>query len=170
MSRHHAIAALTLLTSACVIEAEHVKTRLVQVCTEELPLVFERQSSGLSVATVEVDGIGATVDHPDARTSLRTMTIEVLSGADDFAFADSLTLDFVAPASGLPPARAAEAMSEQGASPWTVPGDSGLDLVDYLTAETLEMRLTLSGEMPAGPVVTLFGACLDVDGIVIADR
>lgn len=67
--------------------------------------------------------------HQDLTTyagSLHSMTIEATGGAQDIAFAEAVSLDFIALDTALPPVRVAEA-SADGTSPWTVPGDSSID-------------------------------------------
>jgi hypothetical protein len=160
--------ALLALSSACVIDAQHVRTELVKVCTTDVPLLLVAESPQLSVATIAVDGIGATVDHPDARASLSSLTIVLTDASRDFGFADSVSLDLISLGAGLPAARVAEGPST-GVSPWTVSGDPAIDLVAYLTSEALEMRLEIRGESPADAPGMLFSACLDVEGIEIED-
>lgn len=132
-------------------------------------MVLFAESAELAVATVEVDGVGATVDHPDARASLLSLSLTALAGVEDFRFADGLTLDFVAPGTGLPPAHVAQARSVGGESPWLASGDSTIDLVDYLTADLLQMRLEVSGAIPVDNFAVSFDACLKVEGIAIED-
>jgi hypothetical protein len=122
------------------------------------------------VGSIAVDGIGATVDHPDARATVGTLTIATTDAALDFAFAEAMHLDFIAMGSPLPEARALDALSAGGQSPWTAEGDPSVDLVDYLTSDMLEMRLELMGPAPSESLDVLFSACLDVDGITIDDK
>jgi len=170
MSSLPAIAALTLLTSACVLNADHVETELIRVCTTDVPVTLVAESPQLTVGSIAVDGIGATVDHPDARASVDSLTIATTEAGQDFSFAESMHLDFLAIDSALPVARTVDVMSTGGQSPWSGAGDSSVELVDYLTSEMLEMRLEITGPAPAQPLDILFSACLDVNGIVIDDK
>jgi hypothetical protein len=170
MSSLPAIATLALLVSGCVLNADHVETELIRVCTSDVPVTLVTESPQITAGSIAVDGIGATVDHPNARATVDSLTIATTDPARDFSFAEEMHLDFIALGSTLPVARTVDAMSTGGQSPWSSSGDSSVDLVGYLTSETLEMRLEITGPAPAQPLDILFSACLDVNGIVIDDK
>lgn len=159
--------ATLLLLPGCVLDSSHVSTELVAVCTEDVPLLFDRASATESVARVTVEDVGASIDHPDARATLDTISLEVLNGVDDLGFAESMTLDIEAPGAGLPDARVVDA-PVSGADRVTASGDDQVDLVGYLTADELGLRLVLTGPAP-GNFALLLDACLDVEGIVVED-
>lgn len=160
--------ALAIL-SGCVIDANHVRTTLKKVCAEDVPLQFSRESAELSAATVVVEDVGATVDDPDARASLATAVLEAITVVDDFSFVSSVGIDVIAPGSPLPDVRVAEVAALTGESPMTAPGDPSINLVDYLTSDTLQVRVELVGPAPAPSFGVLMDACLDVEGIEIED-
>lgn len=158
---------IALVCPGCVLDSSHVSTELVAVCTEDVPLVLERESSTRSTALVEVKKVGAQVDDPDAHATLDTVSLTALNGVDDLAFAERMTLDILAPGSGLPDARVVDA-AVAGTASLDAQGDDAIDLVDYLTADELAIRLALEGPAP-GDFAVLFDACIDVDGIVVED-
>lgn len=168
MARALLIAWLTIAATGCVLDSSHVSTRLYAVCTEDVLLPFDRVSATLSAARVTIEDVGAQIDDPDARATLDEVVLEAFTGIDDFTFAEAMTMDLVAPGAGLPDARVAETSDIGGASPLRVAGDSSVDLVGYLTAETLEVRIDLIGDAPNDFAVML-DACLDVEGIEITD-
>ncbi len=170
MSSAPTIASCMIFLSACVLSSDHDNTKLVRVCTSEVAVTLRAEGAGLMVGSIAVDGIGASVDHPNARATVGTLTIETTNPAEDFGFAEAMHLDFIALDSPLPRVRALDAPSMKGQSPWTAAGDPTVDLVDYLTSEMLEMRLELTGTAPSAPLEILFSACLDVDGIRIDDK
>jgi len=163
-----ALLLIAMACPGCVLDSSHVSTELVAVCTEDVPLVLERESDTRSTARVEVKKVGAQVDDPDAHATLDVVSLAVLNGVDDLAFAERMTLDVLAPGSGLPDARVVDA-PVAGTASVTAQGDDTIDLVDYLTADELAIRLALDGPSP-GDFAVLFDACIDVDGIVVDDE
>jgi hypothetical protein len=162
-----ALLLLALASSGCVLDSSHVSTELIAVCTDDVPLVFERTGADESVARVEVTKVGATVDDPDARATLATVSLEVLNGVDDLSFAQAMTLDVLAPGSGLPDARVVDA-PVAGLDRVSAHGDDQIDLVEYLTSDSLTIRIALEGPSP-GDFALMLDACLDVDGLVVED-
>jgi hypothetical protein len=160
-----AAVALALAVPACVFDAEHVETRLVEVCAADVPASFGRRSADLTVATVAIAEIGATLDDPDARAWLRAITVE----AADLAFADRLRVELAAPGSGLADLEIAEAAVTAEGGTLTAAGDPAVDLVDHLTSGGLELRVELAGEAPAADLPATLSACLGVDGLEISD-
>lgn len=158
---------LILLLPGCVLDSSHVSTELVAVCTEDVPLLFDRDDDDRSVARVEVKKVGAQVDDPDASATLDTVSLAVLNGVDDLAFAERMELDLLAPGSDLPDARVVDA-AVSGTASVSAEGNPDVDLVDYLTADELALRLTLIGPAP-GDFALLLDACIDVDGLVVED-
>ncbi len=163
------IGVLAIAAGGCVIDADHVSTRLVQVCTEDVPLLFSQESADLAVASIAVEDVGATVDDPDARATLDTVVLEARTGITDFSFASALRVVVIAPDSGLPDAEIAALSPLSGESPMTAAGDGAINLVDYLTSEMLTVRVELAGAAPVSSFSALFDACLDVEGIEIED-
>jgi hypothetical protein len=157
------------LAAGCVIDAEHVSTELVAVCTEDVPLLFEVESPETAVATVQVEDVGATIDDPDARATLDTVVLTPANGVADFAFVDAMQVDLLAPGSALPTVTIAEVTAIDARAALTAPGDSSIDLVDYLTSEVLLVRVELAGRAPASGFAAVLDACLDVDGIEIEE-
>lgn len=153
---------------ACVLASDHVSTELHAVCTEDVPLPFQRALAGRAVAEVEVEDVGASVDEPDARATLDVVTLEAGRGIDDFAFADSMAMDLLAP--GRDAARVAALEPVPAAATVSADGDRDVDLVDYLTSERLSIRIALTGEVPADGFLATLSACIDVDGIVVEDE
>jgi hypothetical protein len=78
-----------------------------------------------------------------------------------------MAIDLLAP--GRDPARVAELAPVPAASPFTADGERDVDLVDYLTAERLTVRVALIGEVPDGSFLVTLSACIEVDGIVVED-
>ena len=163
-----ALLLLALAANACVLAKDHVSTELQAICTEDVPLPFERTAAGRAVAEVEVEDVGATIDEPDAHATLDEVTLEASTGIDDFAFAEAMTMDLLTP--GRDAARVAELAPVPVASPLTADGDRDVDLVDYLTADRLAIRITLTGDVPERGFLATLSACIDVDGIVVEDE
>ena len=132
-------------------------------------LPFERVSATRSVAQVSIEDVGASIDEPGARATLDEVVLEAFAGIADFAFAKSMTMDLVAPDAGLPDARVAEVTELSGDSSLRAEGDESVNLVAYLTAETLEVRIEMLGEAPSAGFAVLLGACLEVSGIEITE-
>lgn len=158
---------LFLAADACVIASDHVSTELHAVCTEDVLLPFQRTAAGRAVAEVEVEDVGASVDEPEAHATLDFVTLEAGSGIDDFAFADSMAMDLLAP--GHDAARVSVLEPVPAAATVSADGDRDVDLVDYLTADRLTIRIALTGDPPADFLASL-SACIDVDGIVVEDE
>lgn len=161
-----ALLPLCLLASGCVLDSSHVSTELLAVCTEDVPLLFDREGDR-SVARVVVDDVGASIDHPDARATLDTLTLEVLNGVDDLTFAQAMTLDIEAP--DLPGARVVDA-PVSGVDRLSASGDPSVDLVRYLTSDRLALSLELRGPAPASDFALMLDACLDVEGVIVEDE
>lgn len=155
------------LCGACVIASDHVSTELHAVCTEDVPLPFQRTAGGRAVAEVAVEDVGASVDAPDAHATLAFMTLDAARGIDDFAFAESMAMDLLAP--GSDPARVAELAPVPASASVIAGGDPAVDLVDYLTSDRLTVRVALTGDAPADGFLATFSACIDVAGIVVED-
>jgi hypothetical protein len=160
--------AFALLASGCVLDSSHVSTELLSVCTDDVPLLFERVAADRSAARVTVDDVGATIDHPDARATLGALSLEVLAGVDDLGFAEAMTLDVEAPGSDLPDARVVDA-PVSGVDRLSAQGDDAVDLVRYLTSERLALELELIGPAP-GSFALVLDACIEVEGIVVEDE
>ena len=158
---------LLLACPGCVLDSSHVSTELVAVCTEDVPLLFDRDDDDRSVARVEVKKVGAQVDDPDASATLDTLSLAILNGVDDLAFVERVELDLIAPGSDLPDARVVDA-PVSGTTTVSAAGDPAVDLVDYLIADELALRLALVGPSP-GDFALLLDACIDVDGLVVED-
>jgi len=158
---------IPLLAGACVIASDHVSTELHAICTENVPLPFESVAPDRAVARVEVEHVGATIESPDAHATLDRVTLAAATGIDDFAFADQMTMDLLSP--GFDDARVADLAPVPGASPFTVEGNREVDLVDYLVADRLEVRISLSGAVPERGFLATLSACIDVEGIVVED-
>ncbi|HEU5060622.1 MAG TPA: hypothetical protein VFU21_29025 [Kofleriaceae bacterium] len=158
---------VALAASACVLASDHVSTELHAVCTEDVPLPFRRVAAGRAVAEVEVDDVGASVDAPEAHATLDVMTLEAGRGIDDFAFADSMAMDLLAP--GREDARVAALDPMPPAATVSADGDRDVDLVDYLTSDRLTVRIALTGDIPADGFLATFSACIDVEGIAVED-
>jgi hypothetical protein len=167
MRNHLSIVVLACVASGCVIDADHVSTRLYAVCTREVPLLFTQASTGVAVASVAVEDVGAMVDDPDARASLDTLVLEARTGISDFSFASSLRATVLAPGSSLPAALVAELSPVSGESPMTAAGDRSINLVDYLSADSLAVQIELFGTAPNDTFSALLEACLEVDGVEI---
>jgi hypothetical protein len=159
---------LLLLADACVLSSDHVSTELHAICTEDVPLPFEPVSPTRAVARVEVEDVGATIEAPDASATLDTVVLEAATGIDDIAFADAMEIDLLAP--GFPDARVAEVSPLSGESPLSASGDDRVDLVDYLTADSLEIRIAFTGQVPDRAFLAILDACIAVDGIVVEDE
>jgi hypothetical protein len=169
MRRSTLLLVLALAGGGCVLDSSHVSTRLLAVCTEDVPLLFEPASASSAVALVTIDDVGASIDDRDARATLDEMSLEELDGIDDFGFASGMTMDIVAPGAELPDARVAELASVPTGPRLVAAGDGRVDLVDYLVAETLAVRIELTGAPPAEAFSVLFDACLTVDGIEVTE-
>ena len=163
-----ALLLIAVAANACVIASDHVSTELHAVCTEDVPLPFQRVAAGRAVAEVEVEDVGASVDEPDAHATLDVVTLEAGRGIDDFAFADSMAMDLLAP--GRDAARVAELEPVPAAATVSADGDGEVDLVAYLTSERLTIRIALTGEVPSDGFLATLSACIDVDGIVVEDE
>lgn len=163
-----AILCIALTANACVIASDHVSTELHAICTEDVPLPFQPTAADRAVAEVEVEDVGATIESPDAHATLDVVTLEAASGIDDFAFADAMAMDLLTP--GRDAARVAELEPVPGASPMSAGGNRDVDLVDYLTAERLAVRVALTGEVPERGFLVTLSACIDVEGIVVEDE
>jgi hypothetical protein len=162
-----ALVLIALLSNACVIASDHVSTELHRICTEDVPLPFERTAPRRAVAEVEVEDVGATIDSTDAQATLDWVSLEAAQSIDDFAFADAMEMDLLAP--GRDDARVAELEPVPGESPMTADGDREVDLVDYLTAERLAVRIAITGDVPDPGFLVTMSACIDVEGIVVED-
>ena len=158
---------IPLIACSCVIASDHVSTELHAICTEDVPLPFEIVAANRAVARVEVEDVGATVESDEAQATLDTVTLEAASGIDDFAFADQMSMDLLSP--GRQDARVADLAPVPGASPFTADGNRDVDLVDYLTADSLEVRISLTGAVPERDFLVTLDACIDVEGIVVED-
>ena len=134
------------------------------ICTEDVPLPFEPTAAGRAIAEVEVEDVGASIDEPDAHATLDEVTLEASTGIDDFAFAEAMTMDL------LTPGRDAARVAELEPVPFTADGNRDVDLVDYLTADRLSIRIVLTGDVPEGGFLATLSACIDVDGIVVEDE
>lgn len=154
-------------TGGCVIASDHVATELRAVCTDEVPLPFQQAAPRRAVAEIEVEDVGATIESTDAHATLREVTLAAASGVDDFAFAESMTMDLMTP--GRDAARVAELAPVPAGSPVTAAGDPDIDLVAYLTADRLQVQVALTGEVPDRPFAAAMSACIDVEGIVVDD-
>ena len=157
---------IAAVSSGCVLDSSHVSTELVAVCTEDVPLLFDRDGAERSVARVTVEDVDASIDHPDARATLAELSLEVLNGVDDLTFAEMMTLDIEA--SDLPDARVVDA-PVAGVDRLSASGDASIDLVQYLTSDRLSLVLVLMGPAPAGDFALMLDACLDVEGVVVED-
>jgi len=158
------IAAFTL--TGCLVDAEHVSTKLVQICTHDIPLPFASADGGMT-AQVRLEGVGRSVDA-DASATLNTLVIEPLDGLDDLGFADTMTVTLTAPGSALPDLRIAETpMDDQ--VPAVVTGDESANMADYLGSEELWLRARLAGNAPVAAFTARIQACLDVDGVEVED-
>jgi hypothetical protein len=151
-----------------VIASDHVSTELRAVCTADVPLPFQQEAPHRAVAEIDVEDVGATIESTDAHATLREVTLAAASGIDDFAFAESMEMDLVTP--GREAARVAELAPVPAGSPFVAPGDPDVDLVDYLTAERLTVRVALTGAVPDRPFAAAMSACIDVEGIVVDDE
>ena len=154
-------------TGGCVIASEHVSTELRAVCTDDVPLPFQQAAPRRAVAEIQVEDVGASIESTDAHATLREVTLAAASGIDDFAFAESMAMDLVAPERDA--ARVAELAPVPAPSPLVAAGDPEIDLVDYLTAERLLVRVTITGDVPERPFAAAMSACIDVEGIVVDD-
>lgn len=161
------LAFLIACSTGCVIASDHVATELRAVCTDEVPLPFQPEAPRRAVAEIEVEDVGATIESTDAHATLREVTLAAASGVDDFAFAESMTMDLMTP--GRDAARVAELAPVPTGSSFTAAGEQGVDLVDYLTAEQLEVQVTFAGDVPDRPFAAAMSACIDVEGIVVDD-
>jgi len=149
----------------CAIASDHVYTELRAVCTENVPLPFRAVAPRRAVAEIEVEDVGATIESSDAHATLRQVTLEAASAIDDFAFAESMAMDLVTP--GREDARVAELAPVPAGSSFMAAGDPSVDLVDFLTAEQLLVRVAFTGQVPERPFAATMSACIDVDGIVV---
>lgn len=166
------LAAAAASAAGCALDATNVSTRLVKVCTHDVPLAFQKASPTDTVATLPVDNIGSDYDAPDAQVALRSLTLTRTGGGGaDFGFADSLTVSVTSPGSGLPDADIAVLAPVPATSPLFATGDRSINLAPYLTADALlNVRLDLHGpQVPDQAVTVTLDACLDVDGVVIRE-
>ena len=155
--------------SGCELAASNVLTRLVKVCTHDVPLSFQRASGTDTVATLPVDvSKTASYDVPDAVAVLHDLTLTRTSG--DFSFADSFRVSVTAPGSGLPDADIATLQPVPPGPSLAATGDASINLAPYITAGAFTVRLDLHGaSVPAQGVAVTLQACLDVDGVEISD-
>ncbi len=152
--------------TGCVLDAEHVSTKLVQICTRDIPLLFEASDGGMT-AQVRLEGVGRSVDA-EASATLDTLVLEPIDGIDDLGFADTMTVTLTAPGSALPDLRIAEtSMDDQ--VPLVVTGDASANMADYLGTEELWLRARLAGGAPVAAFTARIQACLDVDGVEVED-
>lgn len=172
--RAHLIAAAALLAamtgaSGCELAASNVSTKLVKVCTHDLPLTFQRASGTDTVATLPVDvSTTASYDVPDAVAVLHDLSLTRTNG--DFTFADSFTVSVTSPGSGLPDADIATVQPVPPGPSLAATGDSSINLAPYITAGTFTVRLDLhGGSVPAEGFAVSLQACLDVDGVEISE-
>lgn len=157
------------IAPGCVIDSSHVRTTLIEICAEDLPVLFRQDSPRVASASVMVEDVGAEIDAPDARAELQSIVLESRGDIEDFSFADSVRAELIAPSSMLPNVAVAEDLSVSGESPMIAPGDRSVNLVDYLLSDMLEVRIVIEGDIERSSFNTLFSACIDVEGIAIED-
>lgn len=167
MSRSLAIAlVMPVLTGGCVIDAEHVSTRVVSVCTDDVPIVFVPQSATRSASGVRVDDVDVSVEDPDARITLGDILLTADQGIEDFSFAESLQVVVVAPQEDLPDAAVIAAVVTGEASV-EASGDPSVNLLEYLSDDSMWFRIELAGAPPDHEFGVTLGACLDLDGFEV---
>ncbi len=174
--RFHALALLltslgTLVSalSGCVLASSHERTELIRICTEDVPLPFSRQRSDLAVATLPLGDVGDQVDdNPGASATLES-AVFARSDASDFSFVDSVRVELIAGGGQLPDVAIASNEEPTGEAPMLVPGDSSINLVDYLVSDSAQVRFEITGDIEQATFLTLFSACLDVEGVSVED-
>lgn len=164
------LALLGTSLSGCVIDSTHVRTELIKICTEDLPLGFAQENPQLAVARLPIGDVGGQVDdNPGARAELESVVFGVNGGLADFSFAESVRVELLAPSSALPDVEIAEDPEPTGETPMVALGDRSVNLVDYLVTESVEVRFEIAGSIPSPTFSTLFSACLDVEGVAVED-
>lgn len=151
--------------AGCVLADDHVRTELKAICTQPVPMPFERMGAATYVATMDIEGVGRTVEE-DAFAALDELELEAVSGIDSVGFADTLTMDLVVPDGALPDVRIAEVTEPAPVNPLTAVGDRTINLVDYLTRdETILMRVEVLGDAGVDQFAASLSACLEVRGV-----
>ena len=156
-----------MVANGCALDVDHVSTKLLSICTDDVPLVYTPDGSAM-IAQMQLDGVGRAVD-PGAHASLDLMEIEPINGIDDFSFAESITVEISAPGSALPDLRLAEQSPLGPHVPAIVSGDPAANVAMYLDTEELWLRSRIEAVAPVPMFTVRMQACLEVEGIEVED-